>query len=633
METTKNSFRQKLRQKITKRNVLIASAVTFILIMLMAFWPKSVKFSYAGSNCVDQLTVLPRLLKSGSNTKYVAVSDETINVSGYPIIGKKVCISALAAPKEGKQTVEHSLLGTILFNKSYNLSVAQNPMPDLQVLKKPIPATKSLQLALPETDTTFSYKLEGNKNSTICKSQESKLICEVKELKLAQGKKYQLKLQRYFKDERIETIADQEVEMLRSVSIKKSSIKNDQTVFEKPKSITFVTDKKLKSASAELKQSDKQKTLIKTKTIVEKNGFSISWEEDLKREVGFELSAQVEAEDGSSLESDYKFKFKTSGGPKVVGINIGKIGVVPGSTVVVQLDQPIKGSIDITKFAQISGVTSSVSKSGSQIIFSGVSGAKCTDFSVLIKPGLISNHDVKSSQTWSYGSRLRCYDIATIGYSRQGRPINAYYFGSGSISILFTGLIHGDENSSGATMNSWIAELDAKARNIPKGRKIVVVPTVNPDGVASGSRYNSKRVDLNRNFATSNWKKDIQTSDGTIKGGGGSSASSEPETRALANLVGSLAPRLVVTFHSSGSLVNTNDVGISVGAGSNYASQVGYSLVRSSGTSSAFDYNVTGSFEDWLGERGTAAFLVELSSDYGNYFYSHQTALWDSIKR
>lgn len=258
---------------------------------------------------------------------------------------------------------------------------------------------------------------------------------------------------------------------------------------------------------------------------------------------------------------------------------------------------------------------------------------RCTGFSVNVAKGLISQYDIVSDQEWKFDSRTRCHTVSTIGYSVQGRPINAYHFGNGSETVLFTGAIHGNELSSKYIMDSWIAELEAQAGSIPANKQIVVVPVVSPDGVVVASRYNSRNVNLNRNFPTHNWSSDIVVSGGrTEPGAGGKSALSEPESAALARFTQQLNPKLVVTYHSLGSLVNGNDVGIANSLGPAYARAAGYRYIPNAATAATFGFEMTGTYEDWLAERGTPAILIELNTNTGQHFGQNKAAMWAMVK-
>lgn len=78
---------------------------------------------------------------------------------------------------------------------------------------------------------------------------------------------------------------------------------------------------------------------------------------------------------------------------------------------------------------------------------------------------------------------------------------------------------------------------------------IWVVPSLNPDGVAAGTRGNAHRVDLNRNFPF-NWRP---------LGGleySGAHALSEPESRAARRLILRVKPDITIWFHQPFDLVD-----------------------------------------------------------------------------
>jgi len=133
----------------------------------------------------------------------------------------------------------------------------------------------------------------------------------------------------------------------------------------------------------------------------------------------------------------------------------------------------------------------------------------------------------------------------TIGNSLGGRPILA--FGSGpraaALKVLVVGAIHGDE-----TAGMRIARRLAYGAPIDRVR-LLVVPTLNPDGVASGTRGNAHGVDLNRNFPF-RWRP---------LGGGehsGTGPLSEPESRAARRLIVREKPDVTIWFHQPFGLVD-----------------------------------------------------------------------------
>ena len=180
-------------------------------------------------------------------------------------------------------------------------------------------------------------------------------------------------------------------------------------------------------------------------------------------------------------------------------------------------------------------------------------------------------------------------------------------------------------------MQDWVSSLDSNAYKIPAGRQVVVVPTLNPDGLATSTRYNAHNVNLDTNFATANWTSDIHNLSGIVVGGGGPTPMSEPETQAIASLTIRLQPRLEVSFHTQGSLVGANQRGDSTAIGNLYAASVGYTSMIGH-AEQTMGYAITGEYEEWAGEQyGIPAILIELPTMTGRYFGSNQSTLWKMV--
>ncbi|HEU5105161.1 MAG TPA: DUF2817 domain-containing protein [Solirubrobacterales bacterium] len=132
-----------------------------------------------------------------------------------------------------------------------------------------------------------------------------------------------------------------------------------------------------------------------------------------------------------------------------------------------------------------------------------------------------------------------------IGHSVQDRPIVLFTSGSpeASLKVLVVGAIHGDE---AAGMRVTRRLLTGPA---PRRTELLVVPTINPDGVAAGTRGNAHGVDLNRNFPF-RWRP---------LGGGeysGASPLSEPESRAAHRLILRERPDVTIWFHQPFGLID-----------------------------------------------------------------------------
>lgn len=127
-----------------------------------------------------------------------------------------------------------------------------------------------------------------------------------------------------------------------------------------------------------------------------------------------------------------------------------------------------------------------------------------------------------------------------FGDSVQGRDLRAYRIGpkDANRTILVVGSFHGDEDEG--------QEIIARLRDeSPERAAIWLVESVNPDGIAAGSRKNAHGVDLNRNFSVG-WKPSSDTSSGYYPG---PEPFSEPESRAVKRLTKRIEPDLSIFYH------------------------------------------------------------------------------------
>lgn len=133
-----------------------------------------------------------------------------------------------------------------------------------------------------------------------------------------------------------------------------------------------------------------------------------------------------------------------------------------------------------------------------------------------------------------------------IGRSIRRRPILARVIGPDSAArkILIVGCIHGNECAGDAI-------LSALARREPSaGVQLWLIPEMNPDGTAAGTRQNAHGVDLNRNFPYQ-WRP---ISEATYFSG--PKPLSEPETRAAVKLIRRLRPAVTIWYHQHEDLVD-----------------------------------------------------------------------------
>lgn len=126
-----------------------------------------------------------------------------------------------------------------------------------------------------------------------------------------------------------------------------------------------------------------------------------------------------------------------------------------------------------------------------------------------------------------------------VGRSVQGRPITLQILGDGEDTVLVMASIHGSEPAGTPLVHRLIDHLRHNPVLI-EGRRIVLMPVANPDGLEAKTRENARGVDLNRNFMAAN-RVDNNTN--------GLSPLSEPESRALAAVIQEYEPSRIVSIH------------------------------------------------------------------------------------
>lgn len=608
--------------------VVLVSLLSYGLVFIPV---KQINFSFAGNNCFNHFLLAPSVQQTSSDDFTLVPEDET-KLGNAALFSTKLCVEPSESPNTGDYTVANAPFGSFFGAKHFSISVPEVPTAiQDDFIGKEISATQPLEVRLTKSDTLHEYSLEIDDKASVCDHSNSKLSCDVAALNLKQGADYEVALYREFNDSDKEKLAEGELTTVLPLKQTKSSITNKKVLYNAPKDFSFSFDQPLVSAEFTLRRLDGDKTedIATTHNISEKT-LKVVLDEPLAREASFRLTlSQVVASNGSSLDAPVTVNFSTSGGPKVKSVSIGAHSVSANAQIVITFDQPIHDDVDIAKFVRTTGAPYAVNKiSKTQVTVTLKNAKNCSGFTVVVDKGIKSGSNGETSKEgWSHSSRVLCGYSWQIGTSVRGRPIIAYSFGSGSKVILFTGGIHGSEPSSTSTMQAWAHYLQAYGNIIPANKRVVIVPNTNPDGIATGSRNNARNVNLGRNFPTANWKADIETANGTLKNGGGKSAGSEPEAKALIALTRQLRPRLEVSFHAQGSLVGANKFADSVKIGDIYASTTGYATMYYN-AEAVMGYPMTGEYEDWMGEEmGIPAILIELPTHQGNYLDSQLAAL------
>jgi protein MpaA len=205
-----------------------------------------------------------------------------------------------------------------------------------------------------------------------------------------------------------------------------------------------------------------------------------------------------------------------------------------------------------------------------------------------------------------------------VGRTSQGRPLHARRFGDGAAPpLLVVGGVHGDEPSSVAAVLELCDHLDRRGAG---GRPVWVVPALNPDGLAAGTKDAATGVDLNRNFPARNFT--IQHQPGYCPG---PRPLSEPETAALAALLAAEPVAGVVAVHAPFACVNYDGPGAAWAA--EVAAACGWPVRADIG------YPTPGSLGSWLGrDRDWPVLTLELPpGPYAPFRAQAQDALQTAI--
>ena len=211
--------------------------------------------------------------------------------------------------------------------------------------------------------------------------------------------------------------------------------------------------------------------------------------------------------------------------------------------------------------------------------------------------------------------------IEVIGMSAQGREIAAHHFGSGWRTLMLIGGIHGGwEANTVRLMNELIAHFEGSAGDLPADTALIIIPVLNPDGLALGSgvfagRMNANGVDLNRNWGC-DWSPNAVWRQQRVNPG--SAAMSEPETRVLADYILRERPAAALFYHSTAGGVFAGTCGGDRGSFA-LSAVVGRATGYTYGSTFSA-YPVTGTAPDWLNQQGIPSADVELFTSTDSEF-------------
>lgn len=166
---------------------------------------------------------------------------------------------------------------------------------------------------------------------------------------------------------------------------------------------------------------------------------------------------------------------------------------------------------------------------------------------------------------WGWGSsRCKDFDWHHVRNSVQGTPLIWTTFGDEyrakkeglDTTMIFCG-VHGDEITPIKFCFDVIQYLEAKYPSLYQDKLIVVAPIINPDSFFKRrpTRTNARKVDINRNFPTMDWKKKaIKLWKKRYKKDKrrfpGKAAFTEPEVVFQVNLIKRYKPNKIISVHA-----------------------------------------------------------------------------------
>lgn len=136
------------------------------------------------------------------------------------------------------------------------------------------------------------------------------------------------------------------------------------------------------------------------------------------------------------------------------------------------------------------------------------------------------------------GKSVQGRDLVLHSNFDPGAAIGSVHAGGSAAFSLLIGGTHGDESATVAILENFVRErLESGTLRHPTA----ILCVHNPDGFAAGTRYNSRGVDLNRNFPHQ-WSADSEEPSGAAP-------LSEPESLALHDFIRDHRPSKIISLH------------------------------------------------------------------------------------
>ena len=202
-----------------------------------------------------------------------------------------------------------------------------------------------------------------------------------------------------------------------------------------------------------------------------------------------------------------------------------------------------------------------------------------------------------------------------IGQSAGGRAIEAIRVGTGDKAVVFVGALQGGVAPNTRDLVQQAADFFGdNPEQVPGDVRAIFVPVLNPDGMAAGSRPNSRGVYLGNNWDI-RWSADPHTPEGVKSGGGGAAPFSEPESVALRDLVRERNAQVVIFYQASvpnGLVIPGEGLGqatstASLPMGKLLSDVTGFRMIRTWA-----DRTITGDPSDWMDREGIMSAIILL---------------------
>ena len=229
--------------------------------------------------------------------------------------------------------------------------------------------------------------------------------------------------------------------------------------------------------------------------------------------------------------------------------------------------------------------------------------------------------------------------------STEGREVDFYVVGEGALKILLVGGTHGNEVGTVKLMRHILCWLNDNPQAL-SNLTVQIIPCLNPDGFALAQknpdyfnggrigRFNGRNVDLNRNYPTKNFQSQSDWNHGKnyqerTKVFCGEKGASEPEIKALTELVAKEDIELVIAFHSAGRDVMANKQPLAREVAKLFSEKTGFRL---STDKEWEDLKQTGTARGWCEENDIAYIEIEASTRWGSDWEQQKSGLLAAIE-